>query len=85
MVDTSVCLERSNEASMHIYGYNKEHDIIVYMVIKDAKQMLAAMPSFSKVSVLVRLHWNSTLKYSNYNGVCSIIESLRFQGSKMPK
>ncbi len=36
--------------SMHIYGYKNVHDVIVY------KKMWEATASFSKVSVLLRLH-----------------------------
>ncbi len=36
MADASVCLERSNvDLSIHIYGYNNVHDVIVYTVVKD--------------------------------------------------
>ncbi len=36
---------------IHIYGYNNEHDVIVYTV-----ECGPATPLFSKVCVLVRLH-----------------------------
>ncbi len=41
----------------HLYGYSKEHDVIVYTVVKDTQSECGQpTPSFSKVSVLVRLH-----------------------------
>ncbi len=40
---------------IHFYGYNNEHDVMVYTVVKDT-QRECGQPSFSKVSVLVRLH-----------------------------
>ncbi len=50
---------------IHIYGYNNEHDVIVYTVVNDTQSEYGQPPSFSKVSILVRLHWNTTLEFSN--------------------
>ncbi len=43
---------------IYIYGYNNEHDVIVFMVFQDIKwsfQSKTGSVAFSKVSVLVRL------------------------------
>ncbi len=42
----------------NFYGYNNEHDVIVYTVVKDTQcECGIATPSFSKVSLFwVRLH-----------------------------
>ncbi len=37
MADVSACLERLNGDSIHIYGYNNEHDVNVYTVVKDTQ------------------------------------------------
>ncbi len=35
MADASACL--GGNLPIHIYGYNKEHDVIVYTVVKDTQ------------------------------------------------
>ncbi len=50
MVDASTCLERLNGENlpMHIYGYNNEHDVIVYTVVKDTQRECGQPHSFQK-------------------------------------
>ncbi len=38
MADASECLDvRMRNLPIHIYGYNNEHDVIVYTVVKDTQ------------------------------------------------
>ncbi len=60
---------------VHIYGYNNEHDVIVYTVV----QMWAAMLSFSKVCF-------SPFTLKRNPGVFKLKQGLQhFQNSKTPE
>ncbi len=49
----------------HIYGYNNEHDVIVYTVVKDTQCECGQPRHRFQKSPFGRLHWNATPELSN--------------------
>ncbi len=72
-----LCPHYTTENAYHSCRYN-EHDVIVYMVIKDTQTK--RMWSFSKVFVLAHLQRNATSEFSNV-GVSRDFNGRKFQGS----
>lgn len=83
MADASTCLEH---LPLHIYGYNNERDVIVYMVIKDTQSEYGQLHNRFQESPFLSIYTENATKliFTLKQGL-QFFPSLSFRGSKMPE